>query len=144
MSVLTDIADDIVAAIDAGTYAIDEPFNAERVEIIDPELIKTKSLIVLVAPLEDDISLMNRSTLLHVYTFQAAIVKHIDTSDNTDFDLYMDFVEEVGDTLAFLNSTSQTNASWLGMTLPLAYARSVLREKSLFWAVIETRYRMGR
>ena len=147
MSVLTDIADDIVTAINAGTYAIEdiEPFNAESVRIIDPELVKADKLIVKVAPLTVEKSLLNRNATLNVYTFQVAVIKHVNTSDNTDFDMYMDFVEEVGDdTLEFLESTTHPNASWVGLTLPLTYSPTVLRQRSLFWAVIETRYRLGK
>ena len=146
MSIFTDIADDIVTAIDAGTYAVEdvEPMNAERVQVIDPELIETDGLIVLVAPRTIDISLLNRNALLNLYTFQIAVIKRIDTSENTDFDLYMTFIEAVGDVLTRLASTSQTTASWLGLTLPVSYSPKALRENNLFFAIIETQYRMGR
>ena len=47
MSVLTDIADDIVTAIDAGTYAITdvEPFGAERKQVIDPAPVPVGDVI---------------------------------------------------------------------------------------------------
>ena len=146
MSVLTDIADDIVTAIDAGTYAIVEiePFNAARKQVIDPELIETDKLVVLVAPRTIDISLLNRNALLNIYTFQIAVIKKITTEDDTDFDNYMTFIEELGDELTRLASTSQTSASWTGLTLPVSYSPKALRENSLFFAIIETRYRMGR
>ena len=146
MSDFTSISDDIVAAINAGTYAIEdaEPFDAERVQIIDPELIDTDELLVLVAPRDIEISILNRNSTLNVYVFQVAVIKHVDGTDNVDFDLWMDFVEEVGDTLIRLASATQPNSSWIGLTLPVSYSTVQLREKNLFFAVIETRYRMGR
>jgi len=146
MSVSTDISDDIVTAIDAGSYAIEkvETFAAERIQVIDPEMIETDKLLVMVAPRAIDISMLNRNALLNLYTFQIAVIKRIDTSENTDFDLYMTFIEELGDTLTRLASTSQSAASWMGLTLPVSYSPVQLREHNLFFSVIETQYRMGR
>jgi len=71
MSVSTDISDDIVTAIDAGSYAIEkvETFAAERIQVIDPEMIETDKLLVMVAPRAIDISWLNRNAVLNLYTF---------------------------------------------------------------------------
>ncbi len=146
MSILTDIADDIVTAINAGTYAITdvEPFNAERVEFIEADLEKLKKLPVQVMPKLIETADLNRNATVNVYPIAVVVQKLINTAENTDFDRYSTFIDQIELTLTNLASTTQPTACWNGLEFPVAFSPASLRTNSLFLSVIETRYRMGR
>ena len=146
MSILTDIADDIVTAINAGTYAITdiESLRAERVEFIQVDLEKLNRLHVEVMPKLIETADLNRNATVNVYPIAVVVQKLINTADNTDFDRYSTFIDQIENTLTNLASTTQPTSCWNGLEFPVAYSPASLRTNSLFQSVIETRYRMGR
>ena len=133
MSRITDIADAVVAALNAKTFSVE--FTAERAWAPSFELADLVDLQVRVIPVTKETAQDTRDAWADVHEMHMGVMQKLGDVTNTIIDPLVDLVQEIEDFLrgrAF-NSVAVTCES---VEVPVIVAPDYLREKRTFQSVL--------
>jgi len=144
MSVLVDIADAVVASLNAEPFA--PPFTARRVFVPTETNEELARLHVTVVPRTVTIQPLTRNRSTFECTVQIGVQQAFDVSDLALADAFLDIAEKIIDHLRFrdLPIGIGTNASWLRITHEVPIAAEQLEEQRVATSVIAVVYRVHR
>ena len=138
MSLIADIADAVVAELNAGSFSV--PFTAERLYRPDFELPEMKDLHVSVVPRGLEMSTAGRALSQHDVQIDLAVQKKLDAADNAEIDALMGLVEELAE---FLGTKRQFgDAVWVRTENAPVYSQEHLGELRQFTSVLTATLRV--
>lgn len=141
MSVITDIADAVVADLNAGSFS--QSFNAERDYLPVFELDDIKDLRVTVVPKGIAIQATGRNSNQHDVEIDIAVQKKLTKTDATEIDPLMALVEEIADRFRFKRFTSP-DAVWIRTQNEPVYAQEHLDQFRVFTSLLTLTFRIIR
>jgi hypothetical protein len=149
MSVATDIADAVVAELNAAVAAeqFSQQFTAARAYVPEfdlRDLCGQEGLRVAVAVKSFDESLASRSSTQTDYAIDVAVIQKVENLGNTELDPLMDLVQAIADFFRLRRLASYEAAMWHGSSNDPPYSQEHLREKHLFLSVLTLTYRVLR
>ena len=142
MAVITDIADAIVAELNAATFS--QPVTAARHYLPQFELKEMQSLHVTVVPKAVVLASSDRSRGQGDYSVDVAVQKKFETETNPELDPLMNLVEEIADHFRGRRLASYPNAAWLKTEQNVLYAPEHIDELRQFTSVLTFTYRVLR
>lgn len=142
MAVITDLADAIVAELNAATFS--QPITAERHYLPQFDLPEMKTLHVTVVPRGIVSGLSDRSRGQGDYSVDVAIQKRLTSDDNADIDPLLALVEEIADHFHARRLASYPNAVWLKTEQAVLYAPEHIADLRQFTSVLTLTYRVVR
>jgi hypothetical protein len=142
MAVITDIADALVAELNAATFS--QPVNAERQYVPQFELPSMQTLHVTVAPKGVVLSTLDRARGQGDYSLDLAVQRKLTTADNPELDTLTNLVEEIIDHFRARRLDSFPAAAWLKTEVPALYAPEHMTELRQFTSVLTLTYRVLR
>ena len=142
MAVITDIADAVVAEINAGLFSQSVAATREYLPHFDLEDMQT--LRVTVVPKSVTTLPGGRGHNQHDYAIDVAVQQKLQTADNAEIDALMLLVDEVGDHFRFKRLSSYPNAMWLKTENQPVYAQEHLQEMRQFTSVLTLTFRVMR
>lgn len=142
MSVITNIADSIVAELNAATLSL--PVTAERHYVPSFPLKDMKELHVSVVPKGISISKSDRTRNTHDVQVDVAIQKKFDQGDAVEIDPLMDLVEEIADFFRLRRLDSYPAAHWIRTEHVPIYSQEHWDEMRQFTSVLTFTYRIVR
>ncbi len=143
MCVITDVADAVVATLNAGDFS--EPFEARRCYLPLLELPALKDLHVSVVPRGVTVANIGRGVNQHEVQVDVAVQKRVGEEATEELDALMGLVEEIADEfsrtprLASYPGAVRTNVE----NTPI-YAQEHLAEMRLFTSVLTLTFRVAR
>jgi len=138
MALIADIADAVVAELNAGSFSV--PLTAERLYRPDFELPEMKDLHVSVVPRGLEMSTAGRGLSQHDVQIDVAVQKKLDAADNAEIDALMGLVEELAE---FLRTTRQFgDAVWVRTENSPVYSQEHLGELRQFTSVLTATLRV--
>jgi len=138
MALIADIADAVVAELNAGLFSV--PFTAERLYRPDFELPEMKDLRVSVVPHGLEMTTAGRSLSQHDVQIDLAVQKKLDAADNAEIDALMGLVEELAE---FLRTKRQFgDAVWVRTDNSPVYSQEHLGELRQFTSVLTATLRV--
>ena len=142
MSVITNVADSVVAELNAGSFSW--PFTAERRNLPHFDQADMKTLHVTVVPKGVIVSPGGRSYNQHDYSIDVAIQKKVDAEEGTEVDSLLELVDEFADQFRFKRLSSYPGAIWLKTEHPSVYSQEHLHEMRQFTSVLTFTFRIMR
>ena len=142
MAVITDIAEAVVAEINAGTYS--QPITAQRAYLPVFDLEDMQDLQVTVVPKSLTTLPGGRAHNQHDYAIDVAVQQKLQTTDDAEIDDLMTLVDEIADQLRFKRLTSFPNAVWLKTENEPVYAQEHLQEMRQFTSILTFTFRLMR
>lgn len=142
MAVITDIADAVVAQLNAGTFG--QPFTAERAFLPVFELSDLKSVRVTVVPKGVTIIPGGRSHNQHDYAIDVAVQKKLDAADNAEIDPLVTLVDEIADFFRLKRLESYPGAIWLKTENEPVYSQEHLDQLRQFTGLLTFTFRVMR
>jgi len=146
MAVIIDIADAIVADLNAQTFGL--PFTAARYYLPKFQLEDMDTLHVSVVPKEVEIipAEGTRGAPQYDYLVDVGIQKRFDADDdNADIDPLADLVEEIADRLTGRNLVAGAEtALWITTGNSPIYAPEAMSQDRMFTSVLTLSYRLWR
>jgi len=140
MAVIIDVANAVVAALNAATFS--RPVAAERRWQAEEELESLKDLKVAVIPVAvPSIEALDRSRLVREVEVDVVVQKK--TADLAETDGLVALVEEIGNFLAMKRPTACPAAAWVGIASPVLCDPEHLRQYGLFTSVLALSYRVA-
>lgn len=136
---IADLADLLVAALNAGTFS--ESFTAARRPIPLFNLEELKDLTVTVVPRTLETTMLTRRHDMHEIAIDIAIQKRVESEDNDELDPLLNLVQEINDAV---NRTDLGGAKWLKTENDPIYAPDHLHEKRVFTSVLTVTYSLTR
>jgi hypothetical protein len=138
MALIADIADAVVAELNAGSFSV--PLTAERLYRPDFELPDMKDLHVSVVPHGLEMSTAGRALCQHDVQIDLAVQKKLDAADNAEIDALMGLVEELAE---FLRTKRQFgDAVWVRTENSPVYSQEHLGELRQFTSVLTATLRV--
>jgi len=138
MALIADIADAVVAELNAGSFSV--PFTAERLYRPDFELPEMKDLHVSVVPHGLEMTTAGRGLSQHDVQIDLAVQKKLDAADNAEIDALMGLVEELAE---FLRTKRQFgDAAWVRTENSPVYSQEHLGELRQFTSVLTATLRV--
>ena len=141
MSVITDVADVIVAELNAATLS--QPVAAVRSYLPQYKLSEMQSLHVTVVPKGIVLANPDRSRSQSDYSFDVAVQKKFSTGTNVELDLLIELVQEI---IVFFRHKQRLdsfpNAMWLKSEVPVLYAPDHMDQLRQFTSVLTLTYRV--
>jgi len=145
MSVATDIADAVVAelnaAFGAGTFGVG--FTAVRAYVPEFALTAVDSPTACVAVKSFDEGVASRSSTQTDYAIDVAVIQKVANLTNATLDPLMGTVQAIADFFR-LRPLSGYAASWIRSSNEPPYSQEHLREKQVFLSVLTLTYRVLR
>jgi len=141
MSVITEIADAVVAELNAGSFS--QPFAAERHYLPVFELDDIKNLRVTVVPKGVAIQATGRNSNQHDVEIDIAVQKKLTKTDPAEIDPLMALVEEIADRFRFKRFASP-DAVWIRTQNEPAYAQEHLDQFRVFTSLLTLTFRIIR
>ncbi len=141
MSVITDVADAIVAELNAATLS--QPVNAVRAYLPQYKLSEMQNLHVTVVPKSLVVAIPDRSRSQSDYSFDVAVQKKFSTGSNEELDALIDLVQEI--VVHFRHKQrldSFSNAMWMKTEVPVLYAPDHMDQLRQFTSVLTLTYRV--
>ena len=142
MSVVTDVADSIVAELNAATLS--QPFTAERKFVPSFALPEMASLHVTVVPKGVSITKSDRSRNTHDVMVDVAVQKKFDKGDAAEIDPLMNLVEEIADLFRLRRLDSYPAAHWLKTEHAPIYSQEHWDEMRQFTSILTFTFRVVR
>ncbi len=142
MAVITDIADAVVAQLNAGTFS--QSFTAERAFLPVFELSDLKSVRVTVVPKGVTIIPGGRSHNQHDYAIDVAVQKKLDAADNAEIDPLVTLVDEIADFFRLKRLESYPGAIWLKTENEPVYSQEHLDQLRQFTGLLTFTFRVMR
>jgi hypothetical protein len=141
MSVIIDLADDVVDVLNSGTFT--QSFVATRAYVPAYELTDLSTLRVTVVPRELSLVPLTRHADQGEYQIDVAIQKIVGRS-NADIDPFMNLAEEIIDLCRGLTMSLTTNARCTGVANTPIYDPGHLDERRVFTSVITLTFALTR
>ncbi|MEW4530213.1 hypothetical protein [Maioricimonas sp. JC845] len=142
MAVINDIAEAVVAEINAGTFS--QPVTAVRSYAPQYELEELADCRVTVVPKGLATLPGGRSHNQHDYAIDVAVQQKLTTADNTEIDGLLTLVEQIADAFRFRRLSSYPDAIWLKTEHEPVYAPEHLHELRQFTSVLTLTFRVMR
>ncbi|MCZ2098829.1 MAG: hypothetical protein LC121_21715 [Anaerolineae bacterium] len=142
MSTINQIADAVVASLNAGSFSI--PFTAERKYQPVHELSQLQELRVCVVPKSLAATIATRSDCFFDCAIDIGVQRKVDVDDLEVLDGLMHLVEEIGDHLRFHRLDAFPNAAWLSLENTPIFAPDHLEKERVFTSVLTVTYRVRR
>jgi len=147
MSLLVQIADAVVAELNAPAAGFDPPLNAARHYRPVFDLAELKTLRVSVVPKGIEIASLGRNANQHDVSVDVAVQKKITLADNAELDGLMALVERIADLLRLRRLTVGTGvaaAVWVKTENVPVYSPEHLETKQVFTSVLTLTFRVCR
>lgn len=142
MSTVVDIADAVVASLNAGTF--NQTFTAERLYQPTFDLSEMNTLHVSVVPRSRNSQMAARDSTFEECAIDIGIQKKVDPDDPDQIDALMDLVEEISDHLKMRRLATTPAAAWLSIENEPVLAREHLEQMRQFTSVLTVTYRVRR
>lgn len=142
MSVITDIAEAVVAELNAGTFS--QTFQAERHYLPVYELEDIKDLRVTVVPKGTAIQSAGRGSNQHDVEIDVAVQKKLTKTEPTEIDPLIALVEELADQFRLKRLASYPNAVWTRTQNEPVYAAEHLDQYRVFTSILTLTFRVIR
>ena len=142
MSIITNVADSVVAELNAGSF--NWPFTAERRNLPQFDLTDMKTLHVTVVPKGVIVSPGGRAHNQHDYSIDVAVQKKVDDENGKEVDSLLELVDEIADQFRFKRLSSYPGAIWLKTEHPAVYSQEHLHEMRQFTSVLTFTFRIMR
>lgn len=142
MAVITDIADAIVAELNAATLS--QPVTAERHYLPRFDLPEMQLLHVTVVPKGVVLASGDRSRGQGDYSIDVAVQRKFTTGDNAELDALTNLTEEIANHFRGRRLASYPDAAWLKTEQTVLYAQEHLAELRQFTSVLTFTYRVLR
>lgn len=142
MAVIIDIADAVVAEINAGSFS--QPLEAKREYLPHFELPEMQQLRVTVVPKSVTTQSAGRTHGQHDYAIDVAVQKKLQSADNAEIDALMNLVDELGDHFRFKRLHGFPDAMWLKTENEPVYAQEHLAEMRQFTSLLTLTFRVLR
>jgi hypothetical protein len=142
VNTLVEIADAVVAALQAGTYS--QPIAPARKYLANYEIKDLEpTVVVTVIPRNSVSSPASRTTCQYDHTLDLAVQKKI-SGDDEDLDDLMGLVDEIERSLRLqtVTTASDKKAKWTATASEAAYDLKHLEEKRVFTSVMSLTYRV--
>ena len=140
MSVMTDVADAIVAELNAVTLS--QPVAAVRSYLPQYKLSEMQNLHVTVVPKGIVLANPDRSRSQADYSFDVAVQKKFSTGSNEELDVLTDLVQDIVSFFRNKRLDSFPNAVWMKTELPLLYSPDHMDQLRQFTSVLTLTYRV--
>jgi len=140
MSVITDIADAVVAELNAAEFS--QPFEAQRRYLPRFDLAEMKDVHVTVVPKGATVLSGSRAHHQHDYEIDVAVQKK--TAADADVDPLMGLVEEIADHFRGKRLEAMSNVAWAGTAHSPIYAPEHLEQLGQFTSVLTFTFRTMR
>ena len=142
MAVITDIADAIVAELNAATLS--QPVTAVRHYLPQFDLKEMQTLHVTVVPKAVVLASSDRSRGQGDYSIDVAVQKKFETEANVELDPLTNLAEEIADHFRGKRLPSYPNAAWIKTEQNVLYAPEHIDELRQFTSVLTFTYRVLR
>ncbi len=142
MAVITDIADAVVAEINAGSFS--QPVGAQRAYLPEFELAEMQNLQVTVVPKSVTTLPGGRAHNQHDYAIDVAVQQKLQTTGEAEIDDLLTLVDEIADHFRFKRLESYPNAVWLKTANEPVYAQEHLHEMRQFTSILTFTFRVMR
>ncbi|MFO0839605.1 MAG: hypothetical protein U1D55_13900 [Phycisphaerae bacterium] len=142
MSTIIDIADAIVASLNAGTFS--QPFEAERKYQPVFELPDMQTLHVSVVPRSVAITTATRESSYFDCAVDVGVQRKVNPDEPTELDELMNLVEEIADHLRMKRLDEAQQAAWVAIENEPAFASEHLDQQRVFTSVLTVTYRVRR
>lgn len=142
MSVILDIADAVVASLNAGSFALQ--FQAERKYQPVFELPDLQTLHVSVVPKSLAITIAARDSGYFDSAIDIGVQKKVNPEQPDELDALMNLVEQIADHLRMKRLENAPGAIWLGIANEPVFAPEHLDQHRQFTSVLTVTYRVRR
>lgn len=142
MSTIIDIADAVVASINAGTFA--QPVQAERRYQPAFELTDLKDLKVSVVPKAVTITNATRTDGYFDCAVDVGVQKKVNADDEAELDGLADLVEQIADHLRQKRLDNGPEAAFISIANEPVFAPDHLDQQRVFTSVLTVTYRVRR
>lgn len=142
MSTINQIADAVVASLNAGTFSIQ--FQAARSYQPVYELSQLQELRVSVVPKSLTATAATRSDGFFDCAIDIGIQRKVNADDAETLDGLMSLVEEIADRLRFQRLEAFPGAVWLAIANDPIFAPDHLEKERVFTSVVTVTYRVRR
>jgi len=142
MSVILDIADAVVADLNAGSFSL--PFTASRAYIPRFDLPELAALRVTVVPKGLAIATASRADHQHDYRINVGVQQKFEQEDAAELDPLMELVEEIADLFRGAALETEPQAVCVAVENGPIYAQEHMREKRLFTSILTLTFRAWR
>lgn len=142
MAVITDLADALVAELNAVTFS--RPFTAARYYLPRFELADLQTLHVSVVPKGVVLATGDRTRNQGDYSLDVAVQQKFASDTNADLDPLTNLVEEIVDHFRGRRLDSYPDAAWLKTEQTVLYAPEHLTEFRQFTSLLTFTYRVLR
>lgn len=142
MAVIADIADAVVAELNAGGFS--QPLIATRCYLPKFDLAEMKDLHVTVVPKGVAVTSGSRNHNQHDYQIDVAVQKKLTVADNGEIDALMGLVDEIADHFRLKRLDSLQAPAWVKTQHEPIYAQEHLDQMRQFTSVMTLTFRMMR
>jgi len=142
MAVITDVADAIVAELNAASLSL--PLTAARHYVPSFELQDMKDLHVSVVPKGVVITKSDRSRNTNDFQIDVAVQKKFEKGDAAEIDPLVTLVEEIADFFRLRRLDSYPAAHWIKTEHAPIYAQEHWDELRQFTSILTLTFRVGR
>ncbi len=142
MAVITDVADALVAELNAASLSL--PLAAARHYVPSFELPDMKDLHVSIVPKGVVITKSDRSRNTNDFQIDVAVQKKFEKGDAAEIDPLMSLVEEIADFFRLRRLTAYPNAHWIKTEHAPIYSQEHWDELRQFTSVLTLTFRVVR
>lgn len=142
MAVIADIADAIVAELNAGGFS--QPIEASRCYLPKFDLAEMKDVHVTVVPKGVAIRARTRNQNQHDYEIDIAVQKKLTAMDNGEIDTLVGLVDEIADHFRMKRLDNLRAAVWVKTQHEPIYAQEHLDQMRQFTSVLTLTFRVMR
>lgn len=142
MAVINEIADAVVAELNAGTFSL--PFTAERLYLPAFELADMQTLHVTVVPKGITTDAAARTQDQQDYAIDVAVQQKLTSTANGPIDALVTLVEELADHFRFRRLTTYPDAIWIKTEQQPVYAPEHLEQLRQFTSLFTLTFRVIR
>jgi len=140
VSTVTDIADAVVASLNAGTFS--QAFTAERKYVPAVDLAELATLHVTVVPRTVAITTATRDSSYFDCTVDVGIQKKVNPDDIAELDALVDLTQEIVDHLRMRRLEAMPYAAWMSIAHDPVFAPEHLDQERAFTSVVSVTYRV--
>lgn len=142
MSTIINVADAVVASLNAGSFS--QEFTAERKYQPVFELLELADLKVSVVPKSVSITTASRNDGYFDCAVDIGVQKKVDVDEPDEIDALVDLVEEIADHLRMSRLDELPEAAWLSIENEPVFAAEHLDQQRTFTSLLTVTYRVRR
>lgn len=142
MSTVIDVADAVVASLNAGSFAL--PFTAVRKYVPAVGLSDLAELNVTVVPKSAEITTATRTSSYFDCTIDIGIQQRVNPEEPAELDALADLAEQIIDHLRLSPLEALPEAAWLSIANEPVFAPEHLDQQRVFTSVVSVTYRVRR